>query len=237
MADPDWPARPERRRGSVPAARGTHAGQGTQGRNRHPGAFPHARHQRRLGRDHRAAGGKSGLVEIEAHRHKRVTPIDLAATRDLLDVQAHLWRLGYERGIPALDSAQMRDLRLHVGVYRRVLDTGPEHDPADLWSTTAASCRAAIERAGRTGRDIAAIGITNQRETVVAWDRSTGEPLTNAIVWQDRRTEPFCAALREAGHEAGVQERTGLLLDPYFSGTKMRWMLDNVPEVKAAGGS
>lgn len=80
-----------------------------------------------------------GLVEIEAHRHKRVTPIDLAATRDLLDVQAHLWRLGYERGIPALDSAQMRDLRLHVGVYRRVLDTGPEHDPADLLTAIRAS--------------------------------------------------------------------------------------------------
>ena len=81
---------------------------------------------------------------------------------------------------------------------------------------------------------VAAIGITNQRETVVAWDKVTGDPLTRAIVWQDRRTEPFCAELREAGHEAEVQARTGLLLDPYFSGTKMRWMLDNVPEVKAA---
>ena len=81
---------------------------------------------------------------------------------------------------------------------------------------------------------IAAIGITNQRETVVAWDKSTGEPLTKAIVWQDRRTEPFCSEMRQAGHEADVQSRTGLLLDPYFSGTKMRWMLDNVPEVKAA---
>lgn len=108
-----------------------------------------------------------------------------------------------------------------------------EHDPREIWDKTLACARALLPKAG--GADgIACIGITNQRETVVAWDKATGEPLTNAIVWQDRRTEPFCAQLREAGHEAGVQERTGLLLDPYFSGTKMRWMLDNVLEVKAA---
>lgn len=108
-----------------------------------------------------------------------------------------------------------------------------EHDPREIWDTTLACALEVIPKAGGAA-SIAAIGITNQRETVVAWDRQTGEPLTNAIVWQDRRTEPFCAELREAGHEAGVQERTGLLLDPYFSGTKMRWMLDNVPEVRAA---
>ncbi len=111
-----------------------------------------------------------------------------------------------------------------------------EHDPREIWDKTLACAKAVMPKAGGAA-SIAAIGITNQRETVVAWDRATGEPLTNAIVWQDRRTEPFCIALREAGHEAGVQERTGLLLDPYFSGTKMRWMLDNVPQVKAAAES
>ncbi|MCZ8370263.1 MAG: glycerol kinase GlpK [Porphyrobacter sp.] len=108
-----------------------------------------------------------------------------------------------------------------------------EHDPREIWDKTLACVQNLIPKAGGAAM-IAAVGITNQRETVVAWDRQTGEPLCNAIVWQDRRTEPFCAELREAGHEAGVQERTGLLLDPYFSGTKMRWMLDNVPEVRAA---
>ena len=108
-----------------------------------------------------------------------------------------------------------------------------EHDPREIWDKTLACAQGLVPKAGGAAM-IACIGITNQRETVVAWDRQTGEPLTNAIVWQDRRTEPFCAELREAGHEAGVQERTGLLLDPYFSGTKMRWMLDNVPEVRAA---
>jgi glycerol kinase len=108
-----------------------------------------------------------------------------------------------------------------------------EHDPREIWEKTLACALDVIPKAGGAA-SVACIGITNQRETVVAWDRQTGEPLTNAIVWQDRRTEPFCAELRGAGHEAGVQERTGLLLDPYFSGTKMRWMLDNVPEVRAA---
>ncbi len=108
-----------------------------------------------------------------------------------------------------------------------------EHDPREIWDKTLACAQAVLPKAGGAAM-IAAIGITNQRETVVAWDRVTGEPLTNAIVWQDRRTEPLCAELRAAHHEAGVQARTGLLLDPYFSGTKMRWMLDNVPEVRAA---
>jgi glycerol kinase len=102
-----------------------------------------------------------------------------------------------------------------------------EHDPADLWSTTAGTCRAAIERAGLRPADIAAIGITNQRETTLVWDRDTGEPLRNAIVWQDRRTADICRALRNGGNEAEVTHRTGLLLDPYFSGTKLKWMLDS----------
>lgn len=101
-----------------------------------------------------------------------------------------------------------------------------EHDPSDLWTTVAATARAAIEK-GR-GAHIAAIGITNQRETVVVWDRETGLPIHNAIVWQDRRTADLCASLREAGHEPMISARTGLLLDPYFSGTKLKWLLDNV---------
>ncbi len=101
-----------------------------------------------------------------------------------------------------------------------------EHDPADIWSSTAAVCRAAIERAGLGPGALAAVGITNQRETTLVWDRETGEPLGRAIVWQDRRTSTLCAELRAAGHEAMVTERTGLLLDPYFSGTKLKWLLD-----------
>ena len=108
-----------------------------------------------------------------------------------------------------------------------------EHDAGEIWDKTLECALEVIPKAGGAAM-IAAIGITNQRETVVAWDKATGEPLTTAIVWQDRRTEPFCAELRQAGKEAEVQAATGLLLDPYFSGTKMRWMLDNVPEVKAA---
>lgn len=108
-----------------------------------------------------------------------------------------------------------------------------EHDAGEIWDKTLAAAREVVERAGGAGR-IAALGITNQRETVVAWDRETGEPLSRAIVWQDRRTAPMCDALRAAGHEDMVRERTGLLLDPYFSATKMRWLLDNVPAVAAA---
>ncbi|MEN8935022.1 MAG: FGGY family carbohydrate kinase, partial [Planktotalea arctica] len=108
-----------------------------------------------------------------------------------------------------------------------------EHDAMDLWTSTAATCRGAIEKAGIRAADIAAIGITNQRETTVLWDRSTGKPLHRAIVWQDRRTSALCHALKEAGHEAVVTERTGLLLDPYFSGTKLKWLLDNVEGARA----
>jgi len=108
-----------------------------------------------------------------------------------------------------------------------------EHDPNDLWSTTAGTCREVIERAGLRGTDIAAIGITNQRETTLVWDRKTGAPIYNAIVWQDRRTAGYCRELRDAGHEPMVSDRTGLLLDPYFSGTKLKWILDNVDGARA----
>jgi len=103
-----------------------------------------------------------------------------------------------------------------------------EHDPEDLWTTTLSTSKQAIENAGISASDIAAIGITNQRETTVVWDKSTGKAIHNAIVWQDRRTADFCRALKADGHEPLVTERTGLLLDPYFSSTKLKWILDNV---------
>jgi glycerol kinase len=104
-----------------------------------------------------------------------------------------------------------------------------EHDPEDLWTSTVATCRAAMRQAGASARDIAAIGITNQRETTLLWERATGKPLHRAIVWQDRRTADLCARLRDDGHEATFAAKTGLLLDPYFSGSKLAWLLDRVP--------
>ncbi|MTH66753.1 glycerol kinase GlpK, partial [Paracoccus shanxieyensis] len=108
-----------------------------------------------------------------------------------------------------------------------------EHDPSDLWATVAATARAVIEKAGTGARSIAAIGITNQRETVLVWDRKTGRPIHNAIVWQDRRTADLCEALKADGHEDMIRARTGLLLDPYFSGTKLKWLLDHVDGARA----
>ncbi len=109
-----------------------------------------------------------------------------------------------------------------------------EHDPEDIWATVVATVREAIAKAGLGARDIAGIGITNQRETAIVWDRARGRPIHNAIVWQDRRTADACAALRRAGHEPDVSARTGLLLDPYFSATKIAWLLDRVDGARAA---
>ncbi|MEO5807269.1 glycerol kinase GlpK [Devosia sp.] len=103
-----------------------------------------------------------------------------------------------------------------------------EHDPEEIWESVLWAVRAALKKAKIEARDIAAIGITNQRETTLIWDRKTGEPIHNAIVWQDRRTAPLCAKLRKAGKEKLFTKKTGLLLDPYFSGTKIKWLLDNV---------
>lgn len=110
-----------------------------------------------------------------------------------------------------------------------------EHDAEDIWGATLKVCRDVIEEVGGVA-NIAAIGITNQRETTVVWDRKTGIPVHKAIVWQDRRTSDECAALREAGHEKRVQTATGLLLDPYFSGTKIAWILDRDPALRARAG-
>ncbi|WP_265518404.1 glycerol kinase GlpK [Nitratireductor luteus] len=103
-----------------------------------------------------------------------------------------------------------------------------EHDPEDIWKTVVSTVKTALQNAGISAGDVAAIGITNQRETILLWDRETGRPAHNAIVWQDRRTSSLCEKLKEQGLEPKFSEKTGLLLDPYFSGTKLAWLLDNV---------
>ena len=109
-----------------------------------------------------------------------------------------------------------------------------EHDPMELWATQLATAHEALAKAGLNANDVASIGITNQRETTLVWNRKTGAPLYNAIVWQDRRAEPTCAALRERGLEPTFRAKTGLILDAYFSGTKLKWILDSVPGARAA---
>ena len=108
-----------------------------------------------------------------------------------------------------------------------------EHDPMEIWRGQLATARQALASAGLKASDIKALGITNQRETTVLWNRKTGQPVHHAIVWQDRRAEATCAKLRAQGHEALIQSRTGLLIDAYFSGTKLNWLLDNVPGARA----
>jgi glycerol kinase len=107
-----------------------------------------------------------------------------------------------------------------------------EHDPLEIWESQLAVAREALATAGLGARDLAGIGITNQRETVVLWDRATGKPVHNAVVWQDRRTADDCERLRQSGHLPAFRKKTGLVLDPYFSGTKIAWLLANVPEVR-----
>lgn len=108
-----------------------------------------------------------------------------------------------------------------------------EHDASEIWSTQSGVMQEALSSAGIRASDVAAIGITNQRETTLIWDRKTGQPIHNAVVWQDRRTAPYCDELRAAGHEALFLARTGLVLDAYFSGTKVRWLLEHVPGARA----
>jgi glycerol kinase len=133
------------------------------------------------------------------------------------------------------------ELRLRGRGYREFRQIYPqpgwvEHDPEDIWSSVTGALAAALDSAKVDASTIAAIGITNQRETTLLWDRATGKPVHNAIVWQDRRTADFCAQLKAAGHEARVREVTGLTIDPYFSGTKLRWMLDRDPALRARAG-
>ncbi len=108
-----------------------------------------------------------------------------------------------------------------------------EHDPMEIWSTQLATARSALKQAGISASAVRAIGITNQRETTVLWNRKTGQPLHHAIVWQDRRAEPACAELRARGMAKIIQQKTGLLIDAYFSGTKLQWLLDHVPGARA----
>ena len=108
-----------------------------------------------------------------------------------------------------------------------------EHDPEEIWECQMSVATEVLARAGLRAADVAAIGITNQRETTVIWDRATGRPIHNAIVWQDRRTAGFCDQLKRSGHLASVQQKTGLVIDAYFSGSKVRWLLDNVPGARA----
>jgi glycerol kinase len=107
-----------------------------------------------------------------------------------------------------------------------------EHDPNEIWGTQLAVAAEAIARAGLSARDVAAVGITNQRETTLVWDRTTGEPIHNAIVWQDRRTAPMCDRLKSGGYEPLITRKTGLVIDAYFSATKVQWLLENVPDAR-----
>jgi glycerol kinase len=132
-----------------------------------------------------------------------------------------------------------RDARIVAMAQREMPQIYPrpgwvEHDPGRIWRDQLATAREAIAKAGASAGDIGAIGITNQRETTLLWNRRTGEPLHNAIVWQDRRAESICADLRQRGLRTLVQERTGLLIDAYFSGPKLRWLLDTVPGARSA---
>jgi glycerol kinase len=134
-----------------------------------------------------------------------------------------------------LFDANARPVASHSIEIRQIYpDNGwVEHDAGEIWHTTLTCCREVLK--GVAAKDVAAIGITNQRETTVLWDRRTGEPLYNAIVWQDRRTSDRCRALKAQGLEEKVSARTGLLLDPYFSATKLEWLLDNIPGSRAKG--
>ena len=134
----------------------------------------------------------------------------------------------FDAGLTPVATAQ-REFAQHYPA-----DGWVEHAPEDLWNTTLATCREALAKANLGARDIAAIGLTNQRETTLVWERATGKAIHPAIVWQDRRTAPACEALKAAGHEPLIARRTGLLLDPYFSATKIAWILDTVPGARAA---
>ncbi|HEY3073960.1 MAG TPA: FGGY family carbohydrate kinase, partial [Burkholderiales bacterium] len=108
-----------------------------------------------------------------------------------------------------------------------------EHDPKEIFRTQREVAREVVQKTNVALKQVMAVGITNQRETTILWDRQTGEPLHNAIVWQDRRTAPLCAELKEVGAESLIRERTGLVIDPYFSGTKLAWLLDELPGARA----
>ncbi len=132
--------------------------------------------------------------------------------------------------------AKLRPLATAQQEFRQIYPAPAcvEHDPEEIWKSVVATTQSSIAGAGLAAKDIAAIGITNQRETTLIWDRATGRPIHNAIVWQDRRTEDVCAALRHRGHEAAAAAKTGLVLDPYFSATKIAWLLDHIAGARDA---
>ncbi len=132
-----------------------------------------------------------------------------------------------ERGLPAPIASAQEEFPQHFPASGWV-----EHNPEDLWETTIRTCREVLSKANISAQELAGIGITNQRETTVVWDKTTGLPVYNAIVWQDRRTSDYCEALRSDGHELEITTKTGLLLDPYFSATKLRWILENTEGVR-----
>ena len=107
-----------------------------------------------------------------------------------------------------------------------------EHDPKEIWSTTIKALKKVIKKASRLNGKIISIGITNQRETTIMWNKKTGKPVYNAIVWQDRRTQKYCNLLKRKNYENNFRKKTGLFIDPYFSATKIKWIIDNVPKVK-----
>lgn len=146
--------------------------------------------------------------------------------------------IGFDQGTTSSRALVFDDQKSIVGMGQIALkqiyqQSGyVEHDPMEIWSASLAVAREALSQAGIQAGDVCAIGITNQRETSLIWDRETGVPLYNAIVWQDRRTSDYCKALKLAGHEGLVRRKTGLLLDPYFSATKIKWMLDHTPRAR-----
>src|SRR5262249_10229168 len=132
-----------------------------------------------------------------------------------------------------------QDGRIHAVAQQEFRQIFPkaghvEHDPEEIWATQQAVASEVLRRGRIAANDVAAIGITNQRETAVVWDRRNGRPIHNAIVWQDRRTSQFCDQLKQDGYLETVQQKTGLIIDAYFSGSKIRWLLDNVPGSRGA---
>ena len=158
-------------------------------------------------------GGSPNLAPMSAH----ILAIDQGTTSTRA--------IAFDKGFTPAATSQI-ELKQHYPHPGWV-----EHDAEEIWAATLKVCREVIEKGGGA-KNIAAIGLTNQRETTIVWDRKTGAPVHKAIVWQDRRTSETCAALREAGHEKRVQQTTGLLLDPYFSATKIAWVLDRDPTLR-----
>ena len=174
----------------------------------------------------RASSGEAGYTAptmTDATLRTSIAPLLLALDQGTTSSRAILFD---HQGTPV--ATAQREFRQHFPQPGWV-----EHDATEIWATQRATIAEVLARSGTPITRVHAVGITNQRETTVIWDRRTGEPLAPAIVWQDRRTTPRCTALREAGHEATIRQLTGLVLDPYFSGTKIAWLLDHVPGARA----